>query len=337
MLERILNCVEMPSTSISPSELSPLLSAWKSQALTGLVACNLQSGGLLYLLLVRGNLIFAHHPMVDFPVLQVESWTQKLERLGNKIDYRFLALTPQTMRLFRLLLDHSKVDSSLKIEGNQRLRDYFQKVSIRKAPSLIMFDWSDAVGMALLPGLGLHPSHTLFISDNQIFHTSGNMMALLGWRTSICQVKTLYLDDELPAWQEYGLSIAFTELIRHLLSEYKEYSESRELGVIAQEINFLCSANGWHANLTKSGFSSQMVFSSPEQGVWVYQRIYNELVQRFAGVLGEKNVHQLSQSALNHLDGKHKSWLTQWLDLDVPEESSFTRPVYLESNTLRLR
>jgi hypothetical protein len=224
---------------------------------------------------------------------------------GTSFRLRVLALTPNTARLVKILLEQPDGDTSAVIQFGQ-LQPIVNQAMQSSLPILVHFSWANAQGFILLPGGGLPEQHSLFIASRQVLHSEGGLDALYQWQDSACQVRMVRSDESTLAWREYCLHYAFNRLVEYLFARLETLTDRVLLGEIRRELNFTTSANGWNINVSFSDVSDQAVFSSPQQAGDVYRRLLAILIRHAAPVIGSQMTDMLVGEALNRLHAPYR-------------------------------
>ncbi|MFO7583676.1 MAG: hypothetical protein R6W69_03020 [Anaerolineales bacterium] len=224
---------------------------------------------------------------------------------GTSFRLRVLALTPNTARLVKILLEQSGSDTSAVIQSGQ-LQPVVNQAMQSSLPVLVHFSWTNAQGFTLLPGGGLPEHHTLFIASRQVLHSEGSLDALYQWQDSACQVRMVRSDESTLAWREYFLHYAFDWLVKYLFVRLETLAGRMLLSEILRDLNFTTSANSWNINVSFSDVSDQAVFSSPQQAGQVYQRLLGILIRHAVPVIGDQMTDMLVREALNSLHAPYR-------------------------------
>jgi hypothetical protein len=249
---------------------------------TALIEIGSESGSyaLFGLLLVRGQLVNFYRYDALAIRLPPSEWFDFVGPTLPVFGVRTLAFTPQTLRLVKILLEQycpgrtqvlssGALDTAVRIWGK----------SI--GPVLLHMSWPSADGLALLPGGGISPRHTLFLAGDQVFHSAGSMAALYGWKEADCQLRVYSSLAAGAAWDEYFLHHVFVWQVGHLLQRLEELSGRMLVNTIVREMNFAALAHDWNITISARSVTDQAMFFSPTQAGQVYQRLF-EILQHHA-------------------------------------------------------
>jgi hypothetical protein len=219
---------------------------------------------------------------------------------GSDVTMRLLALTPNTLRLVKILLEQPGQVTSAYIDS-QDLPRVLERAGQGLHPVLAHCAWDQAHGFALLPGHGLASDLALFVAPNQVSYTEGALAGLLESSEPLCRVQLHRSDPLTLAWQEYFLYYSFKGLIKDWFTRLSVPRRQPLLAEILRELNFTASANGWNIKFSLSDVSDQAVFSSPQDARYVYHRLLEILKRHASPVLGESMSKRLLHEASSGL------------------------------------
>jgi hypothetical protein len=271
-------------------------------------ARNMHNG--LMVLLVGGQVVNLYGMEEHARRLSHLDFLAALPDRGKSFRLRVLALTPNTARLVKILLEKPDGETSAVIASGH-LQPVVNQAMQSSLPILVHFSWTNAQGFTLLPGGGLPQHHSLFVGPNQVLHSEGGLDALYQRQDSDCRVRMVRSAESIPAWREYCLHYAFNWLVEYLFARLETLTDRVLLGEILRDLNFTTSANGWNINVSFSDVSDQAVFSSPQQAGQVYQRLLGILIRHAAPVIGNQMTDMLVREALNRLHGPYRTFYEQ--------------------------
>lgn len=215
---------------------------------------------------------------------------------GSDVAMRLLALTPNTLRLVKILLEQPGQVTSAHVDA-QDLPRVLERAGQGLHPVLAHCSWPQAHGFALLPGRGLAADLALLVAPNQVSCTEGGLAGLLQAAGPICRVQLHRSDPLTLAWQEYFLYYSFKGLMKDWFARLSAPARQPLLAEILRELNFTASANGWNIKFSLSDVSDQAVFSSPQDARYVYQRLLQILKNHASPVFGESMAKRLLHEA----------------------------------------
>lgn len=271
-LDQIFTSAQLDAQPLTRAGLEAFVQACAGDFQTGLLEFHCADGARYDLLMARGQVINFYRRARHSCALPLETWLENFPADGQFFRASSLALTPQTLRLVKILVEQSGAGQPL---------DYFSpdlEAAVAQAakspqPGLLSFSWKNASGLVLLPGAGRPPRHSLFIAEGQIVHSAGSMMALYGWREPLLKLTRYDSLGASPAWHEYILHHAFVRVVEHLLARFEQLTGRILLHSLAREVNYATSANGWNISLTGNSVTDQAIFSSPQRAAEVYRRL----------------------------------------------------------------
>lgn len=219
---------------------------------------------------------------------------------GSAVAMRLLALTPNTLRLVKILLEQPGQVTSAHI-GAEDLPRVMEKAGQGLHPVLAHCAWPQAHGFALLPGRGLAANLAFLVAPNRVFCTEGGLADLLQVEGPLCRVQLHWSVPLTLAWQEYFLYYSFKRLVKNWFAHLGLLRRQPVLAEILRELNFTASANGWSIKFSLSDVSDQAVFSSPQDARYVYQRLLQILKDQTSSVLEEDMAKKLLHDALQEM------------------------------------
>lgn len=277
---------------LARNEFAHTLQTCQGDFQTCLLQVGLESRNGLAALLVRGQIVNLYRtgqakrliPSDPFKFLRAEQDIFKI---------RILALTPHTVRMVKILLEQHRNNTPILPIKTGSIRQAIELAGQEPVPGLAHLSWPSAQGLALLPGNGQPPRHTLFVASNQILHSAGSMAALYRWKEEDCRLKVYDSRELSPAWEEYFLHQAFAWLVSFLFRRFEELAGRSLVNTIVREMNFTSSAHGWNIAVSSRNITDQAVFSSPEEAGQVYQRLLEIGLHHGKLVLGQETIEML--------------------------------------------
>ncbi len=297
---------------IPAGKLPVFISSYKNDFQTGVVEVDFHNHSSHHLLFARGELVNVYRHAGNVERLDPASWFQSIDTSKGKAYLRALALTPQAVRLVKILLEQASVPAS-SLPENTNLEEQFQNWINHPTPALVHIRWPSAESLALLPGDGSPPHYTLFVSDNQILHSAGGMMALYGWKEPCSAVRLLDSTARTPAWDEYLLHYSFSWMTGHLLERLIDLTGPALVNTVVREINFAAVAHGWNISITGVNVTDQTIFSSPVDAADVYSRLFEILFRHIDMMVGADLLAVLMRESAIHLSRPYRSVLQEYL------------------------
>jgi hypothetical protein len=273
------------TSAIAAGKIPVSISAYQKDLQTGVVEVDFHNHAGNHLLFARGQLVNIYRHVDGTERVDPVAWFQSLNTSHRRASLRALALTPQAVRLVKILLEQAAAPEAPLSEGVS-LENQFESWMKHPVPALAHVRWPHAEALALLPGENTPPYYTLFVSSDQILHSAGGMMALYGWKEPCLSVSLLSSDARTPAWEEYLLHYSFSWMTTHLLERLVDLTGPTLINTIIREINFAAAAYGWNINLTGTGVTDQTIFSSPTEAAEVYSRLFEILFRHVETMVG---------------------------------------------------
>lgn len=300
-------------TSLVPAgRLPAFIDSYKHEFQTGVLEVDFQNHSLYHLLFARSELVNVYRCAGALERLSPDAWFRSLDTSKGKAHLRALALTPQAIRLVKILLEQNDAPF-VPLPSGQSLEEQFRQWQQEPAPALAHLRWPNAEALALLPGEGSPPHYTLFTSENQILHSAGGMMALYGWKEPCQSARLLPSGAHTPAWDEYLLHSSFGAMAGRMLERMVELTGPTPVQNIAREINFAAAAHGWNIAFNGVNVTDQAIFSSPQEAADVYSRLLELLFRHMESALGENLFGVLMRETLLHLPGPYRAILQEYL------------------------
>ncbi len=273
------------TNAIPAGKLPAFIYSYRNDFQTGLVEVDFHNHSGHHLLFARGELVNVYRQTDETERLAPAAWLQNLETSKGKAHLRSLALTPQAVRLVKILLEQLNTPPA-QLPENTSLETQFETWMKHPVPALAHICWSNAEALALLPGENKPPYNTLFISSNQILHSAGGMMALYGWKEPCTSIRLLSSATQTPAWEEYLLHYSFTWMVGHLLERLIDLTGPGLVGTIVREFNFVASAHGWNISITGTNVTDQVISPSPTEAADIYSRLLEIIFHHMEVMIG---------------------------------------------------
>lgn len=279
MMNSLFASASTEPQAISAAELLNSVDTHQKDLQTGVLELNFSDRTEYHLLFVRGQLVNVYRHAQETERLSSTTWAESLPGSRRKARLRSLALTPQAVRLVKILLEQGTVRPEA-LPEDVSLENQFENWMKHPVPSLAHLRWPTAEALVLLPGENAHPHYTLFVSPNQILHSAGGMLALYGWKEPGVQISLLSSDARTCAWEEYLLHYCFSQVISHLLERFVDLLGAVLVKTAIREINFFAAAQGWNISLAGTSVTDQAIFSSPAEATEAYARLLEILVSQ---------------------------------------------------------
>lgn len=297
---------------IPAGKLPHFISSYKNEFQTGVLEVDFHNHAGHHLLFARGELVNVYRHAGNVERLAPVSWFQSIDTSKGKAYLRALALTPQAVRLVKILLEQTDGPST-PLPADTDLEGQFQAWMKHLSPALAHIRWPKAEALALLPGDGSPPHYTLFVSENQILHSAGGMMALYGWKEPCSAVRLLSSEAHTPAWDEYLLHYSFTWMTSRLLERLVELTGPAMAHSIVREINFAAAAHGWNISIAGTSVTDQTIFASPLEAADVYSRLFEILFRHMDVMIGADLLAVLMRESALQLSKPCRSVLQEYL------------------------
>jgi hypothetical protein len=225
---------------------------------------------------------------------------------------RSLALTPQGVRIIKILLEQSG-DTRFATSSGPALEKQFAAWMEHPLPALAHICWPGADALALLPGQGVSPRYTLFLSAEKILHSAGSLAAIYAWKeTPVSSV--LYISEPPTlAWSEYLLHHAFSRMMGSLLDKFEKLTGRMVFNQVIHDVNFTASAHDWNITMHARGINDQAVFSSPQAAALVYSRMLQSLSGHIASVVGGEILDLLVRETVARVAMPYRGVLKEYL------------------------
>ncbi|NCP87654.1 MAG: hypothetical protein CO094_04715 [Anaerolineae bacterium CG_4_9_14_3_um_filter_57_17] len=299
--------------------LETFIQACESDFQTGLIEFFRPNAERYAALMAHGQVVNVYRLDGRLQQIAPETWPASLLPGEQDFIVRALSLTPQTVRLVKILVEQMETGQTLKAE-NVTLEEQVAQMGNLPQPSLLHFSWKNAEALALLPGAGRPPRHSLFIAADQILHSAGSMVALYGWREPLQQLSGHHFLSESPAWEEYVLHHAFVVTVARLLSRFEELTGRILLNALIREMNYSASAHGWNISLTPTSVTDQAVFSSPQQAAEVYRRMLQIISSHLEISIGTNLLHLLRTESEMRLRSPYRQTFEKYLAVALQKD-----------------
>lgn len=308
----LFSATELEDQRLTPAALSSFIQGCQREYQTGMIEFFPRAGGPSHLLLLAGGQIVASYLRCN-PALRLapDSWPRALAEAEGWIVIRSLTLTPQALRLLKILVECPEAEPASLHKTNQ-IEEVIAEKGGEPAPSLLHLAWSGAEGLILLAGGGRPPRQSLFLSAGQIVHSAGGVSALCGWREPEYRLRLLPWRENCPAWEEYLLHRAFVGLTEHLLRRFGEIDGQAALNLLLEEMNYTQAAQGWPLRFAASGVTDQVIASSPRQAADICSRVWHHLYPKMETALGPAAFSLLRREAQSRLSVETRQTLRKY-------------------------
>ena len=236
-------------------------------------------------LFVRGEIINLYRLWPQVKRLESNDLIASLPPELNKIELRSLSLTPNTIRLVKILIEQPLSQTSIIVNQRDLARITIQ-AGQNPEPLLLHLTWLDSQGLVLLPGQGESACQALVIGPGQVLQNSTNLNILYEREMKNCHVRLYHSQENTPAWQEYFIHDVFHKLASAMLARLENQGGSAARNEAVRLFNFNTTANGWNISINGKTINDQAVFSSPQEAGIVYKRLLSLLSQQSETLFG---------------------------------------------------
>ena len=272
-------------TRVPADKLVESIRACQSDLQTGLVELEFSEGSSRTLLFVRGTLSAVYLSGQVSNRLDPADWLESLEGTGTPVSLRSLSLTPEDVRIFKILIEQQG-QSAMTVPVPADLEKQFNEWAALPAPALAQVRWPTAEALVLFPGGGPPPYYCLMFTSDQVKHSSGDVRLVCDVPGPCESARIFSSEPRTQAWTEYLLHLAFTNLVGSLLGRLDKLVGRLVLNQIIREVNFKATAHDWNLSVSASGVNDQAIFASPLAAAEVYSRLLEVLFHNFENVLG---------------------------------------------------
>jgi hypothetical protein len=304
-------------TPIPAGQLASALQNCRADRQTGLINLNYSAEERSHLLFVRGELVNVYEETgEEIERLDPAAWDEKRQN-DRPASLRTLALTPQAVRIVKILIEQGK-DNRYLSTARRPLEAQLQSWIDHPVPALAHVHWPNAEALAMLPGEGVQPRYTLFVASGQILHSTGNLMAFYGWKEPYRAAVLYSSQPRTVAWTEYLLHYSFSWLVAHLLERFEELTGHLLLSNLIREINFTATAHGWSVQIQRATITDQTIFPSPHAAAEVYSRLLEVIFGQIESVLGIDLLNLLVRESVARLSLPCRVVLNEYLLIAAP-------------------
>ena len=168
-------------TDVLAGRLADSIQAYQHDLQTGLVFVDIPAQTGQILLFVRGQLVTVYRDDDLVERVDPATWLETLTGSNPRALMRMLALTPQDVRVFKILIEQ-KNDLRGVFASGPSLKKQFSEWMAHPVPALGRVRWPKAEALVLFPGQSGAPYYTLFITPTQILHSAGGVNEIHAWK-----------------------------------------------------------------------------------------------------------------------------------------------------------
>jgi len=288
-------------TIVPVGMLGESIHTYQSDLQTGLVQLSYPDYPTLTLLFVRGQLVTVYRDMPkEVERLAPLNWLDSIDGSSQRTALRTLALTPQDVRVFKILIEQQN-DANCFVMGGSGFEPKLANWLDHPSAALGQVCWPNAEALVLFPGLGVHPNYSLIMKERQILHSSSGLSEIINWNEPIKSLGYFGSEALTPAWKEYLLHNSFSFLVINLMGKYEKLIGRLQLNQIVKDVNFKATAHDWNLSIHINSVNDQCVFSSPESAAEVYSRLLEVVITQLRSMLGPAILEMLLKDMTGQL------------------------------------
>lgn len=312
----LFSSANVGQTVIPVGQIASAIVAYQRDLQTGLVDVDFPGKLRASLLFAHGELINIYQGEDEMKRIDQRAWGASLDNSKGSATLRTLALTPQAVRITKILLEQAN-DTRFIARGEQPLESLLEAWIQHPVHAVAYIRWPSAEGLVLLPGGGVYPRYTLFISADQMLDSAGTMTSIFRWKEPYQSAVLLSSEPHTSAWTEYLLYHSFSWLVTHLLERFGELTDRLTLNNLVRDINFTSSAHGWGVLVHKSSITDQTIFSSPKAAAEVYSRLIEFVSGHIETILGHATLDLLIRETVLRLPEPCRLVMEEYLLISV--------------------
>jgi hypothetical protein len=312
----LFSSANVGQTAIPAGQLASAIVAYQRDLQTGLVDVDFPGKPRASLLFAHGELINIYQGEAGMKRIDQRAWGASLDSYKGSVTLRTLALSPQAVRSAKILLEQAN-DTRHVVPGDQPLDLLLETWIKHPVHAVAYIRWASAEALVLLPGGGVYPRYTLFVSADQMLDSAGTMTSLYRWKEPYQSAVLLSSEPHTLAWTEYLLYHSFSWLVTHLLERFGELTDRLTLNNLVRDINFTSSAHGWGVLVHKSSITDQTIFSSPKAASEVYSRLIEFISGHMEAILGHDALDLLIRETVLRLPPPCRLVMEEYLLISV--------------------
>jgi hypothetical protein len=331
MLIPLFSPADIEEVPVPPERMAETIQAYQKDLQTGLVEISLSGQFYIDLLFVRGQIVNVYKRNAQTERISAATFLDTIPADGKLPTLRAISLTPQAIRLAKILLEQMGTAESIEVP-TEKLETQVDRWRALPFPGLVHIRWPKAEALALLTGSGRPPRHTIFIAANQILHSPGGTMALYGWKENTSTATYYSSESRTLAWQEYILHYSFVWMVGHLLSRFEQLTGRLLLNSVLRETNFSAAAHGLSISFAPGNVTDQTLFSSVEEAAQTYNRLLELIFNHVGSLIGSDLLASLIQESILRMQPAYRRALQENFSFTKimpahPNEAERTRPV----------
>jgi hypothetical protein len=299
-------------TTIPAGKLAEILQAYAREQQTGLVTLDPGQGPLELLLFARGQLVTAYHAGTPAQRLEPAAWMDSVNGSYPQVSMRSLALTPQDVRIFKILVEQQDA-AQMVSTGGQSLEKLLSDWMKHPIPALAQVRWPRAEALVMFPGEGAAPYYSLFITSDQVLHAARDSKKLLGWKESYTSASLFSSSSHTLAWTEYLLHSAFSSLVVSLFGKCEKLVGRLTLNQVIRDVNFKASAHDWNLSVNMNSVNDQTIFATATAAAEMYARLLETIFRNFESVLGITMLQMLVRESIHRMPEPFRVVLKEYL------------------------
>jgi hypothetical protein len=312
MMNPLLSPDSVEQTDVLAGKLTESIQAFQRDLQTGLVEVCIPGMTGQILLFVRGELVSVYRGDDSVERIDPAIWLESINGSNPASSLRRLALTPQDVRIFKILIEQKSDDRCIFTDG-PALEKQFSEWMELPTPALAQVRWPKAEALVMFPGRGVPPYYTLFISANQILHSAGGMSEIYGWKETYDSLRLFSSEPRTLAWSEFLLYHAFSSLVSSLLKKVEKLIGRLMLNQLIRDVNFKATAHDWNLSINANSVNDQSIFTSPAAAAEVYSRLLEVIFHSLESLLGGAMLEMLVREAVNRLSPAARQVVKEYL------------------------
>lgn len=242
-------------------------------------------------------------------VIPRQSWSTSMDRPGASIG--FLSMPLEALRAMRIVLETPVAQVESRLYSIQELLTSAGKWMADVSPSVIHVQSETINNLYLIPSYSTSILEELDIDEKQVRYSINDVSFPNAIPPFDYDVTRYVCVQDADVWQEFGLRLAFSSLMRMLTARFGDLAGRILTERLCQQLSTMTGEKNWNINATSNGVVHHHFFETLDDAKVAYLEIVNNFNDLASPAIGPRMATGIVRDILPRLNPYHRALLQQ--------------------------